>query len=190
MGGHFQVVRCRLVLETHDRPSQCRTAGKGQRTAFQSSGSEGCCGAGGGLLVGASSPGGCKYQTRHRRFGLDRAPFVLGVLGGWGTHALGIGSANSALSVLSSSSCCFSAAQHPNGFTAPLNRFHLARLQCRDIPPPPLHLQPLAFSEGWKVLTKGTAAATPLPRQHRLDVMIHVRLLESQKEFHSWGSSD
>ncbi|KEH13621.1 hypothetical protein GY15_11110 [Delftia sp. 670] len=37
----------------------------------------------------------------------------------------------------------------------------------------------LAFSDGWKVLTNGTAVATPPTAPAHADVMIHVRLLES-----------
>jgi hypothetical protein len=37
----------------------------------------------------------------------------------------------------------------------------------------------LARSEGWKVLTKGTAVATPPTAPAHADVISHVRLLES-----------
>jgi hypothetical protein len=37
----------------------------------------------------------------------------------------------------------------------------------------------LAFSEGWKVLTKGMAVATPPATPAQLDAINHVRLLVS-----------
>ena len=49
-----------------------------------------------------------------------------------------------------------------------------------------LHLQVggqvIAFSEGWKELTKGTAVATPPTAPAHPDAISHVRLLESMEE--------
>ncbi len=176
-GGTSRLSGAGLFLKTRPAMSKVEPWQGQRKPPFQSSGSEGCA-PGVNLSLG-EQPRWVQMPTATRISGLMER-FSLRAYSGVSSEGLrsDLGSASWGSSPGSAASCSgerlmiqTGLPRHSTVIFSPVLRPAMSTSTAAPAA--------LAFSEGWKVLTNGTAVATPPTAPAQPDAMSHVRLLES-----------